>query len=216
MRRVIALLISTGMILAGSAAVTSAYAGVVEREAMLWHMQSGNPPGTPVGERAEAQLVRTGSGISWSIRTEQLKPGHSYTVWTVVINNPSACQTPNQCVPNPDVLVNFAATQSQVVYGGGHVVGGSGQAGFGGRLATGPIPNGWFEGQGLTNPLGAEVHFVLNDHGPVIPALLPEMIKTYRAGCTDASLPAIFPDSAKADGTPGPNACVLTQFVMFR
>ncbi len=44
---------------------------------------------------------------------------------------------------------------------------------------------------------------------------MPEMIRTYRTGCTDASLPAIFPPAAFADGTPGPNTCRLYQAAVF-
>jgi hypothetical protein len=80
-----------------------------------------------------------------------------------------------------------------VVYGGGHVVGGSGRTGFGGSQSTGPIPQGWLEGGALTDPRGAEVHLVLNGHGPALSAYLPEMVQTYRAGCTDASLPGNLP-----------------------
>lgn len=102
-----------------------------------------------------------------------------------------------------------------MVYGGGHVVGGSGRTGFGGSQSTGPIPQGWLEGGALTDPRGAEVHLVLNGHGPALSAYLPEMVQTYRAGCTDASLPGIFPATAKADGTPGPDTCRLTQVAIF-
>jgi hypothetical protein len=59
------------------------------------------------------------------------------------------------------------------------------------------------------------VHLILNDHGPVLAEYMPGMISTYRSGCTDASLPPIFPASAKADGTPGPNTCRLWQMVVF-
>jgi hypothetical protein len=44
---------------------------------------------------------------------------------------------------------------------------------------------------------------------------MPEMIQTYRAGCTDSSIPGIFPASARADGTPGPNTCQLYQMAAF-
>jgi hypothetical protein len=60
------------------------------------------------------------------------------------------------------------------------------------------------------------VQFVVNDHGPLLPEFLPEMIQTYRAGCTDASLPAIFPATARGDGTPGPNTCRLFQVAVFQ
>jgi hypothetical protein len=185
----------------------------VQREPVRWHMQSGNPHMSQVGDGATAQLVRTENGISYSIRTEGLRAGHAYTLWVVVINNPAAC-TVIPCSPPVDII-GSPATNSQVIYGGGHVVGGDGQAGFGGHLSTGPLPEGWLANRGLDNPLGAEVHLVLNDHGPVLTEFMPEMIQTYRAGCTDASLPGFFPASAKADGTPGPNTCRLWQVAIF-
>ena len=180
--------------------------------AVFWHAQSGNVMGTPVGDGAEAKLVRTENGISYSLQTTGLRAGHAYTVWVVVINNPSAC-TASPCSP-PDILLS-SATNSTVVYGTGHVVGDSGNAGFGGHVKTGPLPEGWIAGRGLENPLGADIHLVLNDHGPVLTEFMSEMIHTYRAGCTDASLPPIFPPSAKADGTPGPNTCRLWQAAVF-
>ena len=77
--------------------------------------------GTPVGEGAEAKLVRTENGISYSMQTTGLRAGHAYTVWVVVINNPSAC-TASPCSPQ-DILLS-SATNSTVLYGTGHVVGG--------------------------------------------------------------------------------------------
>lgn len=202
----------TAVVVAGAVAGSAGAAANVDRVPMRWHMQSGNPHLSLVGGDATAQLVRTANGISYSIRTEGLRPGHAYTVWVIVINNPAAC-TASPCSPQ-DILQN-ADTNSQVTYGGGHVVGDDGKAGFGGHLSTGPIPAGWLANRGLENPLGADVHLVLNDHGPVLTEFMPEMIQTYRAGCTDASLPGIFPPSAKADGTPGPNTCQLRQVAIF-
>jgi hypothetical protein len=44
---------------------------------------------------------------------------------------------------------------------------------------------------------------------------MPDMTATYRAGCADAGLPEIFPETAKADGRPGPNTCQLYQSAVF-
>jgi hypothetical protein len=192
--------------------VAAAAGADVQRVPVRWHMQSGNPHMSSVGDGATAQLVRTENGISYSVRTNGLRAGHAYTLWVVVVNNPDACAV-SPCAP-PEILGN-PATGGQLTYGAGHVVGDSGEAGFGGALRAGEIPNGWLSGVGLENPLGAEVHLVLNDHGPVLTEYLPEMIQTYRAGCTTASLPAIFPPSAIADGTPGPNTCRLWQVAIF-
>ena len=212
MRRAITVLLLGASLVVTSLGTAGATAAQVDREPVRWHMQSGNPHLSLVGPGATSQLVRTAEGISYSINTEQLLPGHAYTVWVVVINNPAAC-TASPCSPQ-DILLN-PATDGQVTYGTGHVVGDNGEAGFGGALRRGPIPEGWLPDQGLDDPRGAEVHLILNDHGPVLPEFMPGMISTYRSGCTDASLPPIFPASAKADGTPGPNTCRLWQMVVF-
>ena len=211
MKRMLVLMGCAALVLSGSPGA-SAQGATVERLPVRWHMQSGNPHMSLVGEGAVAQLRRNDNGISYSISTTGLRAGHAHTVWVVVINNRAAC-TATPCSP-ADILLN-PATQSQVTYGSGHVVGASGEAGFGGALKRGSLPDGWLPGQGLDDPMGAEVHLVINDHGPVLPDLMPEMIHTYRTGCTDESLPAIFPATAKADGTPGPNTCQLRQVVVF-
>ncbi len=43
-----------------------------------------------------------------------------------------------------------------------------------------------------------------------------EMIRSYRAGCTDPSVPAAFPAKAKADRTLESNQCHLVQVGIFQ
>lgn len=202
------LLVASG-VLTGTAGGDS---GQVQWGPMRWHAQSANSHLSVIGDGARAKVTRTANGISYSINTHGLRAGHAYTVWVIVINDPGACSG-HPCTPQ-DILAN-PATDSQVTYGTGHVVGSAGKGGFGGGLGRGPLPNGWLPDQGLEDPLGAEVHLVLNDHGPSLAEYMPGMIRTYRAGCTDASLPAIFPATAKADGEPGPNTCRLWQVAVF-
>jgi hypothetical protein len=178
-------------------------------EAMVnWHPQSGAGP----VEGARATLNTTESGASFTFHARELNPGHVYTVWFVAINAPENCAT-SACT-SADVLFNTAAVQADVTYGAGHVAGESGQAAFAGHIPAGDLPDGWF-GNGFTNPLGADVHLVLNDHGLKIPELISNMLHTYRGGCTDESLPPPFPATAKADGIPGPNTCRLYQVAIF-
>lgn len=176
---------------------------------MMWHPQTGLAG--VVDGAAGATLVRRSDGVSFNLRTTGLRPGHAYTIWFVVLNNPAACNA-TPCSAQ-DILQN-PATDAQVTYGAGHVVGTSGRGGFAGSFRVGGI-DGWLPGGRLVNPLGAEIQLVINDHGPKLSAFMPGMIQTYRAGCTDASLPGIFPASAKADGDPGPNACQLYQVAVF-
>src|SRR4051794_17049118 len=213
MKRRMIHLVAVGAVLSAVIVATAGAAPAqIHRVAVGSHAQSGNVPFSPVGGGATAQLIRNENGISYSLGTEKLQPGHAYTVWVVVINNPAAC-TASPC-SGPDIVLN-PATRSQITYGGGHVVGENGKAGFGGHLKQGPIPQGWLPGRALEDPFAADVHLVLNDHRPVLTAYMPEMTHTSRAGCTDASLPAIFPATARADGTPGPNTCRLWQVAVF-
>ena len=176
---------------------------------VMWHPQS--TLSGPVGPGAEATLVRRDGGVSFTLRATNLRPGHAYTVWFVVINNPAACAA-SPC-SGPDVILN-PATDSQVTYGAGHISGNSGNAGFAGSFKVGSI-DGWLPGGGLDDAHSAQIQLVLNDHGPKLQGFMPGMIQTYRTGCTDASLPGIFPPSARADGTPGPNSCQLYQMAVF-
>jgi hypothetical protein len=176
---------------------------------VMWHPQTGLSGS--VAPDAQAIVVRRPDGVSFRIRAEQLRPHHAYTVWFVVVNNPSACAA-TPC-SGPDIVLN-PDTDSQVTYGAGHVSGGSGTGGFAGSFQAGAI-EGWLPDGGLWDPMTAEIQLVLNDHGAMLPAFMPEMTHTYRAGCTNESIPPIFPDSARADGTPGPNACQLYQVAVF-
>ena len=61
------------------------------------------------------------------------------------------------------------------------------------------------EGPGLTNPLGADVHLVLRDHGPVQSGNFVDQLSTYGGGCTEA------PDGT---GTLGDFVCTQPQFAV--
>jgi hypothetical protein len=199
-----------GITLATPAAATGE--AVTQTAPLNWHAQSGNEG--PVGDGAEANLTRTASGVSYEITTTGLVAGHAYTVWFVVINDPAACSdTP--CAP-PQFLADPAA-DAQVAWGlDGQVAAEDGSATFAAEVPAGPLLDGWLPVQGLDDPLAAEIHLVLNDHGPVVAELEEEMLSTYRAGCADTSpFPEIFPPAALADGTPGPNTCQLFQAAVF-
>lgn len=183
-----------------------------QRTGVNWHPQQ-EPLGRvgPV-EDARAKLVRTRRGISFRIKTNSLTPGNAYTLWLVVINNPAACTT-TPCAA-PDIIGN-PDTQSQVRYAAGHVAGRSGRGTFAGWVREGPL-SGWLPDRSLDDAKTAEIHLVLNDHGPKLAEFMPGMIRTYRGGCSDDSpFPAIFPATALADGAVGPNICRLFQSAVF-
>lgn len=181
-----------------------------------WHAQQMSPLGNHMSgpvEGATASLVRNNNGLAFRISTNSLTPGHAYTLWLVVVNNPAACTT-HPCSA-PDITQN-AATRAQVRFADGIVAGGSGQGTFAGAVQEGPL-SGWLPDRALESSIGAEVHLVINDHGPMLPDFMPGMIHTYRGGCSNQSpFPPPFPPSALADGEPGPNTCLLYQAAVFR
>lgn len=204
---VLALLAVLGLVLAGPQLVAAGPANT-QRTTVSWHPQSGTGP----VDGAWAQLVRNDSGATFSFHARELNPGHVYTLWFIIVNDPAACAT-TPCTA-ADVILNSEGVNSDVTYGAGHVVGKSGRATFSGHISAGDLPNSWF-GNGFTNPRGAEIHLTLNDHGPMIPEMVSNMLHSYRGGCTDESLPPIFPPTAFADGIPGPNTCRFYQVAIF-
>lgn len=213
MNRALLTIAAAAAISAAVAATPASAGGTIHQDAtVMWHAQqaplgnSGPVPG------ASASLVRNATGISFQLHAGALTPGNAYTLWLVVIDNPSAC-IPQPCGA-PDII-NNAAADGQVRYAAGHVAGASGTGTFAGAVREGPL-SGWLSGRDFADSSAAEVHLVLNDHGPALAEFLPGMIHTYRGGCSDASpFPGVFPPSALADGEPGPNICRLHQAAIF-
>lgn len=151
-------------------------------------------------EGAEATLLTFDEGAFASVSTRNLTPGNAYTLWFVVVNDPQACET-SPCTAS-DVLAHSSKTNSDVGYAAGLVAAPDGTGHFGVHQPLGPIPRAWF-GNGYTNAQGAEILLLVNDHGPLIEGREHSMLATFRGGCSDESLPAAFPETAKTDGEPG-------------
>jgi hypothetical protein len=155
------------------------------------------PTGAPLP--GTASLVRNDAGISMTLHAEGLTPGYAYTVWFVAFNDPAACDGPCDVT---DVLANRGVPA--VRFAAGHVIGGSGDANFGGRLAVGQTggapcaagPGLGSCGPGLLNARTALVHLVVRSHGPAIPELVNEQINSFNGACP-------------------PNACANLQFAAF-
>ena len=169
-----------------------------------------------VVEGAKAMLVSTEAGIAGSFTTKNLNPGHVYTMWVAIMNKPEACEMKgvDHCT-SKDVIKRSETVNSDVTYGDGVVVAADGTATFRTFIPAGALGYSWF-GNGLMNPTGAQIHFALHDHGPMIPDKVQEMMSTTREGCTEESLPKIWPASARADGKAGPNKCTMAQFAIFK
>ena len=202
------ILVVTTLLALLSFAVADGHLIIHTQSAVMTHPLRGDV--TPV-EGAEAHLVRSAAGITVVFATRDLIPGNVYTAWLVFIDDPAACAASPCTVPEvngtPDLV------RSNITFGDSLIAPEDGTGTFVAHLEPGEIQSGWF-GNAFTNPMGAEVHVGLHNHGPVITSLRDEMLTSYRAGCTDASLPSP-PATAIANGTPGPNTCQMWQFTIF-
>ena len=117
-------------------------------------------------------LTRTESGISFSLETSGLEPGHAVTIWWMVVN------------PDGGVAVLYAA---------GHVIDQDGTAEFGGYLQVGDSDGALSMGTdtSLEDALDATVYLVVRDHGPAKPGLVNQQIHTFgvcNPTCTDLQI----------------------------
>ena len=190
---------------------TSALAGPAETAKIITHPSQGDKTDV-MG--ATARLSRHDTGIFANFETNGLTPGHVHTIWFVVVNDPAKCETPFACT-SKDVLKRSDVVASDVTGGAGVVVGEDGSATFNWHQSEGALTGGWF-GAGLTEADKAEIHLVINDHGPLIDGREFDMLNSYRDGCTDESIPAPMPATARASGEAGPNTCRLVQFAIFK
>ena len=169
-----------------------------------------------VVDGAKATLISSEAGIAGTFSTKDLKPGHVYTMWVAIMNKPEACELKkaDHCTSG-DVLNRAKAVDSDVTYGDGVVAAADGTATFRTFIPAGKLAYSWL-GNSLSKPTSAEIHFALHDHGPMIADKIHEMLSTAREGCTEDSLPKIWPASARASGNAGPNKCTMAQFSILK
>lgn len=167
-----------------------------------------------LSEMRSSRVVRRAAGVAGSVRVEGMEPGTAVTMWIVVFNRPEECASSpceEEDLFDPD-------TEADVVYGAGHVVGGSGRLTLAGHLPQGANDGSLFGTLGLPAPglqdiWGAEVHLVVRSHGPKLPGLMRDMIHTFNGGCTHPG-PG-FPDPLPPElGAAGPNECVDIAFAI--
>lgn len=167
-----------------------------------------------MNEVGSSKLVRTKDGVSYTLETTGLEPGHVVTLWMIIFNNPEHCS--NSC--GEDDLANLDATVD-VVYSSGRVIGGTGTANYAGHRSegdnSGSIFPAWLglPSPGLIDAQAAEIHLLVHTHGPKIPGLTNEMLHSFNAGCGPIFNPALPPVPEEL-GTHGPNTCLDTQFAV--
>ncbi len=145
-----------------------------------------------------AGLARFENGLSTRLRASGMTPGHAITVWWAIFNDPAGCLDPYACgvidVIGPAFGGNADGSKVSVPYATGGVVDADGVFRARAWQPLGPADgsaNTYFgdPDYGLLNPLGAEVHLVLRDHGPLIPGQEHAQVSTFDGGCDPAVNP---------------------------
>jgi len=187
MRRIIALLAVTTMLIAVGAVPAGAHQNEQASDIYLFSDDS-----VDIGDTT---LVRTDKRLTTKIRVTGLTPGHAITEWWVIFNEPENCLTPFGCGLYDTIGEDFGGNAENAMvsipYAVGGVVNANGTFTKVASQRLGPADGSanTFLGDvdfGLINPLTAEVHIVIRDHGPLIPGQVSEQIRTFGGGCDPA------------------------------
>lgn len=132
--------------------------------------------------QTKATLFTTSDDAIMTIDTQELTPGDAVTMWWIIFNYPEFCSDrvcgEDDVLPAPGNLDAGVA----VLLGDGSVVAQDGTAFFWDVLDVGDT-EGIVFGPGLTNPQGAEYHYVLRSHGQARDEVLYEQLHSINGGC---------------------------------
>jgi hypothetical protein len=204
------LTVSTLAFLGAFAAISPAQAALVQNTSLLDLVNGGTIAGST------GTLTRTATGIETSVSTSNLSPGAAYTMWWVIFNNPEFCV--DGC--GGDDFSNSAVNAS-VFFADGKIIDPDGLGTFSSQIGIGelPNPNQVELGNGLFNPLTAEVWNVVRDHGPASsdPALLEAQLTTFNGGCSLTPGDGGFPcrdEQLAVFATPVPEPATTTGLIV--
>ena len=161
-------------------------------------------------EVGKARLYRHRRGVSMTLYSKALIPGHAYTIWWVVFNEPNQCDA----APCGESDIGKPAVKCEILYATGKVVKRGTLGYFRAYLKEGDNAGsindvfGLPEYGGLLDSKKAEVHLVVRSHGPAIPGQIRDQIGSFGGGCT-TDLPAFteVPDEV--------GECADIQFAVF-
>lgn len=177
---------------------------------MSWTPPSGETPG-PI-EGTSAVLEKGPFGAAMAIKSSGLTPGNVVTVWWVAIQNPQNCAS-NPCTP-VEAMGSETDTDSVASLAAGGVVAEDGTVSLASFLPIGDVEGNFFDTT-FHSPETAEFHLPMHNHGPLDPSIAQDMLTSFRAGCSDDSLPPYYPETALADGAVGGFNCKTVQAALF-
>ena len=167
-----------------------AHAGARDKAGMI-DFSTGEPVAGHIS------IDRGDDSVDANVHLKGLNPGHAFTVWAAIWNDPGKCA--GGCGED-----DLGVAGNVVIFSGiGEVANGGGNLNGNTTLTsgTGPIPGE------VTDVEGAEIHFVVQDHGEASDdaATLLLQTTTFEGGCGDGMPP-----------TAPPETCVDVQAAVFQ
>lgn len=156
--------------------------------------------GAPVA--GHISIDRGTDSVDANIHLRGLNPGHAFTVWAVIWNSPENCV--GGCGED-----DLGVDGNVVIFSGvGGVANGGGNLNGNTTITSGVGP---ISGA-VTNPSGAEIHFVVQDHGEASDdaATLLLQTTTFEGGCGDG-IPPTPPNPAASPS----DTCLDVQAAIF-
>ena len=116
-------------------------------------------------------LVRADDGLSFDLSSTELRHNAPYTVWWVAFNPDNDCISSDE--PCNCSMESLRPGMDAVFYATGAMTDRLGTVQFSGNVDYGEVPTGFDQvpfgglfGAGIQP--GAEIHFVIRDHGPAL------------------------------------------------
>ena len=176
-RRLVTVLAAVVMVMG---VMAPAWAGARDKSGMI-DFSTGSPV------QGHMSIMRGADSVDLDAHLTNLNVGHAFTVWAVIWNDPGECA--GGCGED-----DLGVPGNAVIFSGiGGVANGGGNLNGNTTITSGdgPIPGG------VTDTAGAEIHFVVQDHGMASedPATLLAQTTTFEGGCGDGVPPTGPPDT---------------------
>lgn len=132
---------------------------------------------------ASSTLTRSDDGADYKFETSGLPQGHVVTLRAMIFNHPEHCAHPSHGLRCGEGDLDTPGVDGSVVFLASGVLRTGSSVKFSGTISTEDVRKR-IGGAGLTNPAGADIVFIILDHGQPEGAIFSEQLSSFRGGCT--------------------------------
>ncbi|MUP44520.1 hypothetical protein E0K83_02015 [Gramella sp. BOM4] len=135
-------------------------------------------------------LIRSNAELKGAFESDDLEPGHAYTLWWRVWNNPQSCNIPGGCEEGD--LERAGIVQVEMMHAGSQIADAEGKVKIRSTLLAADDSGSINHLHGLPPAGGlhadktfsSEVQLILRSHGPFVEELMEIQLDSYSEGCS--------------------------------